>query len=138
MSIKVINIGGGIDGPLTVDSTEITVDSTLITADQTVNYTTEDNEHVLRVIPRAYETEVVLVMWDEMTSVETRIDCEAIVSGGFLEVPFTFYFKEGDSMETKLLDSNNNLIWRGKIYATSQTDLQNFTLNPSPNNIIRI
>jgi len=46
---------------------------------------------------------------------------------------------EGASFETKVLDTDDKLLWRGKIYATSQTDLENYTLNPrNNNNIIRI
>lgn len=139
MGLKIIHISGIPESPLTVDSTLITADSTLITADQTVTMNTVDNNHVLNVIPREYAEEVRLVMWNEMTSVSTEIDnIITTTTNGHLEIPFNHYFIEGDSAETKVFDMDNKLIWRGKIYATSQTDLENFTLNPTNSNIIKI
>ena len=140
MGLKIIHISGLPESPLTVDSTLITADSTLITADQTVTMNTIDNNHVLSVIPREYAEEVRLVMWNEMTSVSTQIDhIFTTPANGHLEIPFSHYFIEGDSAETKVFNMDDKLIWRGKIYATSQTDLENFTLNPkNPNNVIKI
>ena len=136
MSLKVIQISDIPSGPLTVDSTLITVDSTLITADQTINYIPNTNDHILKVIPRFYETDVKLVLWNELRSTETILECTAGITGGYIEVPFTYYLSEGDSLETKVTDMDDKLMWRGKIYATSQTDLENFTLNPKNNNNI--
>jgi hypothetical protein len=139
MSLKVIQLSDTPAGPLTVDSTLITVDSTIITADQTVYYTINTTEHVLSIIPRFYETEVKLILWNEIKEVQTNLTITATITNGYLEIPFTLYLEEGDSLEVKVTNMADKLMWRGKIYATSQTDLENFTLNPkTTNNIIKI
>ena len=136
MSIKVITISDIPDGPLTVDSTLYTVDSTLITADQTVTFQPNSNNHILRIIPRFYETNIKLSLWNELTSTQTGLTATAGITGGYLEIPFTYFLSEGDSIETEVTDTDDKLMWRGKLYATSQTDLENFTLNPKTNNNI--
>ena len=139
MSIKVIQISDLPSGPLTVDTTLISVDSTLVTADQTLYLEPNQIDHVLTVIPRFYTTDVKLYLWNELKSMETVLTCVATETNGYLEIPFTYFLTEGDSIETKVTDTTDKLMWRGKIYATSQTDLENFTLNPKTNNnIIKI
>jgi len=47
---------------------------------------------------------------------------------------FSHAFLDGDSYEVKVLDLDNNLVWRGKILATIQTDLENYKLHKVVNN----
>lgn len=139
MSIKVIHIASLPEGPFTVDTTLITADSTEYTSDQTLYFQPNSNDHVLTVIPRFYASDVKLYLWNELKSEETVLECVASETGGYLEIPFTYFLSEGDSIETKVTNFEDKLMWRGKIYATSQTDLENFTLNPKTNNnIIKI
>lgn len=136
MGIKIINISSIPEGPLTVDTTLVTADNTNITADQTVYLVPGSNDHELKIIPRYYETELTMHLWNEFKQEETVLECTGTIDEGYLIIPFTLYMTEGESFETKVFDSTNRTVWRGKLYATSQTDLQNFTLNPPGNNNI--
>jgi hypothetical protein len=139
MPIKVIHISDLPAGPFTVDTTLITADTTDYTADQTLYFEPNQNDHVLSIIPRFYETDVKLILWNEIKETRTVLNCIAVINDGFLDVPFSYPLEEGDSLETTVTDMDDKLMWRGKIYATSQTDLENFTLNPKTNNnIIKI
>ena len=42
---------------------------------------------------------------------------------------FSFNFEDDKTYESSITDMDDKLIWRGKIYSTSQTDLQNYSIN---------
>jgi len=54
-------------------------------------------------------------------------------------ITFQHSFEDGETYEVKVTDTNSKLIWRGKILATIQTDLENYILHKVvDNNIIKI
>lgn len=134
MSIKVIKINEPFGYDLRADSTLITVDSTEITADQT--NTAPPNTYILSVIPRFYTDEIKLKLLNEDTEEMTEIELPAEQVNGKLNIEFTMDMKDGQSFETSVTDLSDKLMWRGKIYATLQEDLENFTLYPKTNNKI--
>ena len=134
MSLKVIKIDEPFGESLTADSTLITADTTQYTADQTLSG--EPNEYQLSVIPRFYAEEVKLILINEDTDTKIVMEVPAEEVNGKLLVNFTADFEDGNSFETTITDLSDALMWRGKIYATLQDDLENFTLYPKTNNKI--
>ena len=130
--LKVIKISGGI-GDLTVDSTLITADSTLITADATEFYTSYE----LKIPYRFFNTDVNLYLFNEFTEEENNIQLTAVESDGYMILTFNYLFKNGETFEAKVTN-DDKLIWRGKIFATTQDNLQDFSLTRKDNNIIYV
>jgi len=51
---------------------------------------------------------------------------------------FGYDFVDGETFEAKVTDLDDKLIWRGKILATNQNDLENYILHKNDNGIIKI
>jgi len=144
--LKVINInpnwGEPNISPLTVDSIDITIDSIDITADQVSISSGGTTSNYDLVVPfRIFESEVNLNLKNELTNEESIIPLTALNNNdGTLKISFSFDFKEGDNFEASIKErSENKLLWRGKIYSTLKSDLQNFDLNsPNENGVIKI
>lgn len=138
MSLKVINLDSATEN-LTVDNDIISVDSIEISVDMTLS---GDTEHTLRIPYRSYSPEVKLVLWDEIKEIETILTITVVPEPGIMVLNFNYSFSDGDSFEVKVLDAregfNDRLIWRGKILATTQTDLENYILHKKDNGIIKI
>lgn len=134
MSLKIIKINEPFGEKITADNTLITADSTNYTADQTS--TGDANVYQLSVIPRFYTSNVKLKMLNEDTSEESVMEVAAEEVNGKLVVTFSMDFIDGNSFETTITDLSDKLMWRGKVYATLQDDLENFTLYPKTNNKI--
>jgi hypothetical protein len=135
MSLKIIRISG-IDDFLTVDNTIITVDSDLYTADMILD---SNITYFLRVPYRFFTNEVKLILWSEIKQVETIIELTVTEEDGLMILEFYHDFIDNETFEVKITDLTDKLIWRGKIMATIQTDLQDYILhNVVDNNIIKI
>ena len=88
--------------------------------------TTEPQQ--LLFIPR-YEVATVFVkLLNEFTEDLTLLELNATYDNGYMTVEINHSFKEGENYSYEVEDGLNNLLYRGKIYITSQTDLQNFKL----------
>jgi len=131
MSLKVIKIHGMIEST-TADTTLITADNSTVTVDIT------NSGYTLKVPYRFWATSVNLILWNELIEVETVISCVPIEENNQMKLEFDYVFIDGTTFETKIESVDGKLIWRGKILATTQTDLQNFTLNRTSSNIIKI
>ena len=82
---------------------------------------TNDEEHIIFVIPRYYNfTEPILNIYNEATKLAENIDFEYTVTDGKMSVGFTFTFKENDRFRVKISEGNE-IVYRGKLFATSQT-----------------
>lgn len=89
-----------------------------------------------KIIPR-YNAEFVSVfLKNESIGISGLIENIAtIYENGFLRFTFqngdfNFKIKENESFSFEVKDSNNNnIIFRGKAFATSQSDLQNYKIN---------
>ena len=85
----------------------------------------------LNCIPRSYNEGVItLYLRDELKDLTHDISVNSIYyQNGILMLEFSdITLKEGQSFEI-VINENDNLIYRGKAYATAQTDLENFELN---------
>jgi len=140
MSLKVIKINE-IGDYLTVDTTNISVDNDIITVDTTL---AAHQNYILRLPYRFFTYDVNLILWDEVKELETIIPLTVTKENGAMVLSFWFDFQDGQSFEVKVLsrgdgDADGKLIWRGKIYSTTQDDLENFKLHTTTqNNIIKI
>ena len=101
----------------------ITVDSTLITVDNT------GTQYEFRVPYRFFTENVKFIIYDELNDLEYTIDVVAEDDQGYMKFNYEFTFEDEKSYESKIVDDNGKLIWRGKLYATSQEDLQNYSIN---------
>jgi len=135
MSLKIINLQN-IGDNLTVDNTFISVDSDLITADQTL---IEPSLYTLKIPYRKFTPVVKLYIWNEIKETETIITITVGNEPGLMVLEFDYPFVDGETYEVKVLNnSNDELVWRGKILSTTQTDLDNYILHKNDNGIIKI
>jgi hypothetical protein len=82
-------------------------------------------------IPREYNSGLItFYLRDELKDLTHTIDVSTVYyQNSILTLIFDEpIFKEGQSFEVTI-NENDNLIYRGKAYATAQTDLENFELN---------
>lgn len=90
-----------------------------------------------RCIPRGYNSgEITFLLRDETRDITHTIETTAVYyQNNVLVLIFNApILKEGQSFEVTI-NENNALIYRGKAYATAQTDLENFELN---NGVLKI
>lgn len=133
MSIKLVEIEL-IDQNLTADNTIITADTILFTADTTQVTATYE----LKVAPRFFTPNVIFTLWNEIREQKITFNLVPTQDRGYMVITYNHTFLEGESYEASITDTTGNLIWRGKLYSTSQTDIENFTFNLPSNNIIEL
>lgn len=110
---------------ITIDSTYVTVDNAEITIDESARYL---------IVPfRFYKEQVTFKLVDEMKDKEVYSEELPAINNnnGTLTIRFIPEVKPWQSFEAKIVDhtDNDRLIWRGKIFVTDQSDLQNFDIN---------
>ena len=92
-------------------------------------FNVNNSAHNIIVTPRKYSESAFLTLRHELKDrTFTFPDLQAVKDNGYLRVNFTFTFKEGESYEITLTSESNELLWRGKGYATTETDLENYKL----------
>lgn len=135
----ILQITQGDTIPLTVDLTGYTVDSTSITVDQTVIVTgSSSNMYTILVTPREMVDTVSMEFFNELKETTNIFTASTTNVNGLMEIEFNLNVVEGDSFQLTIKDTNDNVLWKGKAYATEQTDLQNFQFIEKNNNIIKI
>jgi hypothetical protein len=134
--MKILKLTSGTT--LTVDSTSITVDSTSITVDATTN-TFSGFSFVIT--SREFVAECEMIFYNELKDTTETVTGYGSDFRGLLKLDFTLdEVEENDSFQVTINKFiTGELLWRGKAFATSQTDLENFTMTkPGINNIIKI
>jgi hypothetical protein len=87
-----------------------------------------NSSHTMTVIPRFSSDIVTLLIHDELRDEQTEIEnIETFCDNGYMTFEFTHTFREGGSYSMTI--ESDTLIWRGKAYATNETDLENYKLN---------
>jgi len=84
--------------------------------------------HELIFIPRIETDTINLKITYELRSDETFINIIGVVINGVFIGTFEYQFKEGASYEIEAYDLETRLLFRGKAFATDETDLQNYKL----------
>ena len=88
-----------------------------------------EETQTVTIIPRYKAGLVTLKIRDESKATEeTFDDLTASYSFGYLTFEFTKTVTEGSTFEFEVLN-NENILFRGKAFATDQTDLQNYKIN---------
>lgn len=80
-------------------------------------------------IPRQNVSEVNLELLNEFTEIESKYELQTEYNNGYMTVALSHDFNEGDRFSYQVKSIEGDLLYRGKIFITSQTDLQNYTLN---------
>jgi hypothetical protein len=88
-------------------------------------------EQIIQIIPRFESTNISFSIRDEETDITSTSAIVTTYSNGYMSIPFTFDFtnSEGKSYEITVETAGGDLIYRGKIFITVQTDLQNYKMN---------
>ena len=78
-----------------------------------------DTIHTLKIIPRDYVTTATMILRNELRQTETTHTLTCTNVGGYLTSTFTQVMTEGQNFEFEVYDTNDNLLYRGKAYATT-------------------
>lgn len=136
--MKVIILSSGSEEvPLRADNTNITADNTDITADSTF-LNEQTDTYSIYITPREYTETVDFELVNELTKERTFLeDLEVETINQLMRITFTKEgIKDNESFRAYVY-SLGDLLWRGKVFATTQTDLQKFKMNvPDGNNKI--
>lgn len=82
-------------------------------------------------IPRYEVPKVNIKLLNELTEGNTlMLDIDTAYSNGYMTISISHTFNEGDNYSYQIEDVEGNLMYRGKIYITSQTDIQNYKISP--------
>ena len=129
----VINLNQCIYG-VTADSTKIIASSTLFTADNN----NSSIGYEIKFIPRYFAESVKLIFRNELNNDSTTITTAMTQINGLGYCIFSFPIEDSTSFELTVLNaSNDDLLFRGKAFATYQTDLENYKMTkPNTNNKI--
>jgi hypothetical protein len=134
MSLKVIKINE-LGDYLTVDSTLISVDNDIITVDATQQSFTG---YTLKLPYRFFTSNIKFILWNEIKEKQDILSLVVTEENGTMVLSFGYDFVDGETFEAKVTDLDDKLIWRGKILATNQNDLENYILHKNDNGIIKI
>lgn len=83
----------------------------------------------LTFIPRESAASVVVKITNEETEVETPATLAATYTDGYMSVSVTYSFVERGSYSYQVETVAGDLLYRGKIFATAQSDLENYNSN---------
>jgi hypothetical protein len=87
-----------------------------------------DNQ-LLKIVPRSYSTaNVVVTVTNETTNTSEQETITPVASGNHIELTGTFTFAEGIFYYFVVSQAGSE-IYRGNIFCTDQTDLEDYTVN---------
>jgi len=80
-----------------------------------------DETHIVKIIPRFYpSTTIVLSLFNETLQTSVNVTNTYEIVDGILSITFDYDFVEGSNFQVKITE-NGNIVYRGKLFATSQT-----------------
>lgn len=82
--------------------------------------TTSSSDQTLKIIPRAYATNVTVKLKDDSTNVEASYDSATTTDKNYLVITDTFSLKEGRMYDMQVLEGSD-VIYRDKIFCTDQS-----------------
>ena len=83
----------------------------------------------ITIIPRYSVQDATLTLLNEETQVLNTFAVEPTFSFGYLTMSFELTVKESESFNLELRDDDNNVVFRGKAFATDETDLENYKIS---------
>jgi LEA14-like dessication related protein len=124
--MKLIKLNNPENFPLTVDNTSITVDDTNITVDLSES----NNTFKIVLLPRKTVTNSVLKLENELTKVKHNLETNNLIVNGYLHVYFTLEgIVDKSSFNATLESLEGELLWRGKLFATTSENIQEYSMN---------
>jgi uncharacterized membrane protein len=121
---------------LTVDTIDISCDSILYSADATI--IKEEEGLSVKFIPRYFVDICFLILRNELSNITVKKTLPMINNNGIAILIFDADIKDATSFEMTVNDLSGNLLFRGKAFATTQEDTQQYTMNKRINNKILI
>lgn len=89
-----------------------------------------ESTHSITIIPRLNASTISIVIKNEgKNTTETIEDISTIFLNGYLTFEITKTVLEQESFEYSVYNLDSELLFRGKAFATNQTDLQNYKIN---------
>ena len=85
-------------------------------------------KHTIKVATRDYTGDLTMTLRDDFTKDEYNVSPTITKSNSYRSVVFNFNFEEGKWYRITLKDSTNIPVFRGKIYATEQTELDKYNI----------
>ena len=124
--MKLIKLNNPENFPLTVDNTSITVDDTNITVDLSES----NNTFKIVLLPRKTVTNSVLKLENELTKIKHNLETNNLIVNGYLHVYFTLEgIVDKSSFNATLESLEGELLWRGKLFATTSENIQEYSMN---------
>jgi len=86
------------------------------------------SEHSLKVATRKYTGDLELTIRDDYSKETSTPEVVVTTSNSYRSLAFDYHFEEGKWYAITLRDSNEIPVYRGKVYATSQTELDAYSV----------
>lgn len=87
-----------------------------------------DTNHEIVFIPRYYFTgDIAMELYNEETSETLTFNLTPITIDGYVYINFTQSFDNNSNFQIKIL-SSEQIVYRGKLLVTDQTDLQEYKI----------
>lgn len=84
--------------------------------------------HNIVIIPRYDVENITLILRNEETDVTEEFDLFSTYANGYMTIELEKEVKEGENFEIEVRDINV-ILFRGKVFCTEQTDLENYKNN---------
>jgi len=90
----------------------------------------DNTTHEITIIPRLNSSSISIVMKNESKGTTEVFDnISTTFANGYLTFELEKTVLEQESFEYSVYNLNSELLFRGKAFATNQTDLQNYKIN---------
>lgn len=87
-----------------------------------------NTNHEIILIPRFYfEGEITMELYNEETSETLTYTLTPVTTEGYVYISFTQEFDNNSNFQIKIL-VENEIAYRGKLFVTNQTDLQEYKI----------
>lgn len=81
-------------------------------------------------IPRENTPTINFRLVNELLGDTTEYELSTSYNNGYMTVELSHPFNEGDNYSFEVFHLNGKSLYRGKIFVTAQTDLENYKTNP--------
>lgn len=90
----------------------------------------DNTSHSFKIIPRVYDLfNVTMELYNEETSITSTEILSKTLVNGYLECSFTKEVQKNSNYRVKIYNNSNDVVYyRGKMFFTNQTDLQNYRI----------
>ena len=108
----------------------LNTDQSITEVDNDDNVIIEGDFNKLSIYPRIYMDDVKVVLYDELSDEEIEeVAYTSFGDRGIQDIYLEYLFEEDKKYLVSILDAETeDLIWRGRLLSTDQTDIQNYNL----------